>query len=124
MDEDEFKGKTKDSADQAEDVAGDVLGDESLRAPGRGDQAKSAYGATEDAGNAAVDDESDTFAEAHDTIGERRPDGAGIGTEDEMADENVFGWATCMVRERPMLALLGAAATGYALAFLLHGKRR
>lgn len=37
---------------------------------------------------------------------------------------DVLAWATGMVKERPMLALLGAAAAGYALALLLHGGRR
>lgn len=105
MDEDEVKGSAKDVGGKIKDAAGGLTGDESLQAEGKTDQmagkAQKLYGAAKDA------------------IGHAMPDDDMIGTAEGAVEK-----FSEFVKAQPMLAVLGTAAAGYALAFLMHGSRR
>lgn len=119
MDEDEFKGAAKDIGGKIKDGVGGLTGDESLQAEGKADQlagkAQKFYGAAKDTVTEAAEAASEAF-----TTHKPRYDTSG----NPYVDDSMIGRATDMVKEQPILALLGTAAVGYALAFLLHGRSR
>ena len=116
MDEDEVKGAAKDVGGKIKDAVGGLTGDESLQAEGKADQiagkAQKLYGAAKDGICAAVDT-------ARDALGHAAPDDAMTGTPDGIVEK-----LSDFVAKQPMLAMLGTAAAGYALAFLVHGGSR
>lgn len=121
MDEDELKGTAKDIGGKVKDAAGGLTGDESLQAEGKADQlagkAQKLYGQAKETIGAAAGAASEAFT------GHRQ--GTGYPDSYSMEDEDgAMARAYAVVREQPMLAVAGAAAVGYALAFLLHGGSR
>lgn len=92
MDEDRIKGTTTNIGGKVKDAAGDLLGDNKLQAEGKTDQAS---GQLQNAYGSAKD----TLREGADTIGTQ---------------------VDSLLKERPMVALLGAVGVGYVLARLMH----
>ncbi len=92
MDEDRIKGSASDIGGKVKDAAGDLLGDNKMQAEGKADQVS---GQLQNAYGSAKD----TLREGADTIGEQ---------------------VDSLLKDRPMVALLGAVGVGYVLARLMH----
>lgn len=92
MDEDRVKGSATGIGGQVKDAAGGLLGDNKMQAEGKADQAS---GQLQNAYGSAKD----TVREGADTLGAQMDS---------------------LLKERPMVALLGAVGVGYVLARLMH----
>lgn len=92
MDEDRVKGSASDIGGKVKDAAGGLLGDNKMQAEGKADQVS---GQLQNAYGSAKD----TLREGADTLGEQ---------------------VDSLLKERPMVALLGAVGVGYVLARLMH----
>lgn len=92
MDEDRIKGSATDIGGKVKDAAGGLLGDNKTQAEGKVDQAS---GQLQNAYGSAKD----SLSEGVDTLGTQ---------------------VDSMLKERPMMALLGAVGIGYVLARLMH----
>jgi uncharacterized protein YjbJ (UPF0337 family) len=119
MDEDEIKGAAKDIGGKIKDGIGGLTGDESLQAEGKTDQlagkAQKLYGSAKEAVGNAAEAASEAFTQ-------HKPHYEPTGNS--YVDESMLGRCTTMVKEQPILALLGTAIAGYATAYLLHGRSR
>ena len=92
MDEDRVKGSATDIGGKVKDAAGGLLGDNKMKAEGKADQAS---GQLQNAYGSAKD----TLREGADTLGTQ---------------------VDSLLKDRPMVALLGAVGVGYVLARLMH----
>ncbi len=92
MDEDRIKGAATNIGGKVKDTAGGLLGDSKTQAEGKADQASGQL--------------QNAYGSAKDTVRE------GAETMGEQVDS--------LVKERPMVALLGAVGVGYILARLMH----
>ena len=92
MDEDRIKGSATDIGGKVKDAAGGLLGDNKMRAEGKVDQAS---GQLQNAYGSAKD----ALSEGADTLGTQ---------------------VDSLLKDRPMMALLGAVGIGYVLARLMH----
>jgi len=92
MDEDWIKGAATNIGGKVKDAVGGILGDSKTRAKGKADQAS---GQLQNAYGSAKD----TVRESAETTGEQ---------------------IDSFVKERPMVALLGAVSVGYVVAHLIH----
>lgn len=125
MDENQIKGTAQDATGKVKDAAGGLTGDTGLQAEGKVDQAagklKGQFGrAAERAGDMAneamhgmanaANNTAQTVREAAGTAGGKVYD-AGTRTGQYVGDT---------VKQQPLLSLIGAAAIGYVVAFLLH----
>ncbi|HQT83752.1 MULTISPECIES: CsbD family protein [Acidiphilium] len=119
MDEDEIKGAAKDIGGKIKDGVGGLTGDESLQAEGKADQfagkAQKLYGSAKDTISEAAEAASEAFTSHKPHVD---------STGNAYVDDSLMGRASDMIKEQPLLAMLGTAAAGYALAFLLHGRSR
>ena len=92
MDEDRIKGSASDIGGKVKDAAGGLLGDNKMQAEGKADQVS---GQLQNAYGSAKD----ALSEGADTLGAQ---------------------VDSLLKERPMVALLGAVGVGYVLARLMH----
>lgn len=92
MDEDRMKGAATNIGGKVKDAAGDLLGDNKMQAEGKADQAT---GQLQNAYGSAKE----TLSEGADTLGTQ---------------------VDSLLKERPMVALIGAVGVGYVLARLMH----
>ncbi len=92
MDEDRVKGSATDIGGKVKDAAGGLLGDNKMQAEGKADQVT---GQLQNAYGSAKD----ALSEGADTLGAQ---------------------VDSLLKERPMVALLGAVGVGYVLARLMH----
>ncbi len=92
MDEDRIKGAATNVGGKVKDAAGGLLGDSKTQAEGKADQVS---GELQNAYGSAKD----AVREGADTLGTQ---------------------VDSLMKERPMLALLGAVGVGYVLARLMH----
>ena len=92
MDEDRIKGSAGDIGGKVKDAAGGLLGDSKMQAEGKADQVS---GQLQNAYGSAKD----ALSEGADTLGAQ---------------------VDSLLKERPMVALLGAVGVGYVLARLMH----
>lgn len=92
MDQDRIKGSATDIGGKVKDAAGGLLGDSKTQAEGKADQAK---GQLQNAYGSAKD----TVREGADTLGTQ---------------------VDSLIKERPVVALLGAVSVGYVLARVMH----
>jgi len=92
MDEDRIKGSATDIGGKVKDAAGGLLGDNKMQTEGKVDQAS---GQLQNAYGSAKD----SLSEGVDTLGAQ---------------------VDSMLKDRPMMALLGAVGVGYVLARLMH----
>jgi uncharacterized protein YjbJ (UPF0337 family) len=132
MNEDEIKGLAQDAVGKLKDGAGGLTGDPSLQAEGKIDQAagkiqgqfgtaKEQLGAAADAVAEKASDlasrAASTMRDAADTV--RREAGhAGEKIYDKGSRAGEYVGHT--VKEQPLLSLIGVAAIGYAIGFLVH----
>lgn len=108
MNEDEIKRNVGEAGEDIVGVAGDMAGEAETRA-------HKYYAAARDGLGTAAHTARDAFASRY----HMTPDG------DDFGDEGYVDRFRDFVRDRPVLAALGATVTGYALAFLIHrGGRR
>ena len=125
MDENQIKGAAQDALGKVKDGAGGVTGDVGLQAEGKYDQAagkmKGQFGdaasAAGDMANNAAEGISNAARGATETV--RNTAGA-VGEKVYDAGARTGQYVGETVKEQPLLSLIGAAAIGYALAFLLH----
>ncbi|MCW8307916.1 CsbD family protein [Acidiphilium sp. PA] len=119
MDEDELKGAAKDIGGKIKDGVGGLTGDESLQAEGKADQlagkAQKLYGSAKETISEAAEAASEAFTSHKPHFD---------STTNSYVDDSLMGRASDMIKEQPLLAMLGTAVAGYALAFLLHGRSR
>ena len=92
MDEDRIKGSASDIGGKVKDAAGGLLGDNKMQAEGKADQLS---GQLQNAYSSAKD----AVSEGAETLGTQ---------------------VDSLLKERPMVALLGAVGVGYVLARLMH----
>lgn len=92
MDEDRIKGSASDIGGKVKDAAGGLLGDNKMQAEGKADQVS---GQLQNAYGSAKD----AVSEGAETLGTQ---------------------VDSLLKERPMVALLGAVGVGYVLARLMH----
>ncbi len=92
MDEDRIKGSASDIGGKVKDAAGGLLGDNKLQAESKADQVS---GQLQNAYGSAKD----AVSEGAETLGTQ---------------------VDSLLKERPMVALLGAVGIGYVLARLMH----
>ncbi|MDD2859976.1 MAG: CsbD family protein [Acidiphilium sp.] len=130
MDEDEIKGTAKDIGGKIKDGIGGLTGDESLQAEGKTDQlagkAQKLYGSAKDAVSDAAESAKEAVGHAAGAASEAfsQPKSHYQPTGNSYVDESMLGRCTTMVKEQPILALLGTALAGYATAYLLHRRSR
>lgn len=132
MNEDEIKGVAKNTVGKVKDAAGGLTGSPGLQAEGKIDQGagkiQGQYGEAKDqlsdvAGTIA--DKAATFA---DKAGSTLRDAAQtMRHQAGQASEAVYGagaqageYVGRTVKQQPLLSLIGTAAIGYAIGFLLH----
>ena len=89
---DRVKGSATDIGGKVKDAAGGLLGDNKMKAEGKADQAS---GQLQNAYGSAKD----ALSEGADTLGTQ---------------------VDSLLKDRPMVALLGAVGVGYVLARLMH----
>jgi uncharacterized protein YjbJ (UPF0337 family) len=132
MNEDEIKGVGRDAVGKVKDAAGGLTGDAGLQTEGKIDQAEGKiqgqYGAAKDQLGSAADGIAEKAAELADRAGStmrgaaqtmRREAGhAGERVYDASARAGEYVGRT--VKEQPLLSLIGVAAIGYAIGFLVH----
>jgi uncharacterized protein YjbJ (UPF0337 family) len=92
MDDDRIKGSATDIGGKVKDAAGNLLGDNKMQAEGKADQASGQL-------QNAYGSVKDTVREGADTLGTQ---------------------VDSLLKERPMVALLGAVGVGYVLARLMR----
>jgi len=92
MDEDRIKGAATNVGGKVKDAAGGLLGDSKTQAEGKADQVSGEL--------------QNAYGSAKDAVREQ------AGTLDAQVDS--------LMKEQPMVALLGAVGVGYVLARLMH----
>jgi uncharacterized protein YjbJ (UPF0337 family) len=132
MNEDEIKGTAKDAIGKVKDATGGLTGDTSLQAEGKMDQASGKL-------QGKYGDIKDQLGEAADTIADKASE-LGGGARAAMLDaaqtarrgagqagETVYDagaragkYVGRKVQDQPLLSLIGIAAIGYAIGFLVH----
>lgn len=125
MDENQIKGTAQDAVGKVKDAAGGLTGDVGLQADGKLDQAagklKSQFGgAAERVGDVANDAAGGVSQAARDATQTVKNAAAGIADKVYDAGARSGQYVGETVQQQPLLSLIGAAAIGYALAFLLH----
>lgn len=125
MDENQIKGAAQDAVGKVKDAAGGLTGNVGSQTEGYVDQAAgelkgqlgSAAGRAGDTANEAVDEISAAAGEATQTV---KGTARAIGDKVYDAGARTGQYVGQTVKQQPLLSLIGAAAIGYALAFMLH----
>jgi uncharacterized protein YjbJ (UPF0337 family) len=132
MNENELEGAPRDTIGKVKDGIGGLTGDPGLQADGKMDQATGKLQAKPgDTMDQISDTASTTAAQASDFAGRAGAtlrDAAGTARRGaEQASETVYDagaragrYVGHSVQQQPLLSLIGAAAIGYALGFLIH----
>ncbi len=132
MDENEFEGAARDLRGRVKDGIGGFSGDVGLQADGKVDRAignaQRAYGETVDNARDAVAEGADRAAEfAHrarasvrDAAGTARRQASEIGGRIYEAGSHAGEVIGEQVQKQPLLSLIGVAAIGYLIGFLIH----
>jgi uncharacterized protein YjbJ (UPF0337 family) len=133
MNEDEIKGGGRDAVGKVKDAAGGLTGDAGLQAEGKIGQAEGKvqgqYGAAaKDRLGSAADGIAEKVADLGDRAGSTmRAAAQTVRREAGHAGERVYGagarageYVGRTVKEQPLLSLIGVAAIGYAIGFLVH----
>ena len=131
MNQDVIKGVAQEAAGKLKDAAGGLTGDTGLQTEGKVDQAagkiQSQYGtAKEQLGSAtdAIAGKASHFANAGSTTSDAAQTGrreAGHASEKVYdAGSRAGEYVGRTVKEQPLLSLIGVAAIGYAIGFLVH----
>jgi uncharacterized protein YjbJ (UPF0337 family) len=132
MNEDELKGVTQDAGGKIKDAAGGLTGDTGLQAEGKLDQAagkiQGQYGTAKEQLGSAADAIAEKVSDFANRAGSTMSDAAQtVRREAGHAGEKVYDagsrageYAGRTVKEQPLLSLIGVAAIGYAIGFLIH----
>jgi uncharacterized protein YjbJ (UPF0337 family) len=132
MNEDEIKGAAKDTIGKVEDAAGGLTGDPGLQAEGKMDQAtgklQGKFGDVKDQLGDAAETIAGKASEFAGRAGSAMHDAAqtarlGAGQAGETvydAGARAGQYVGRTVQSQPLLSLIGVAAIGYAVGFLLH----
>jgi uncharacterized protein YjbJ (UPF0337 family) len=132
MNDDEIKGVARDAVGKVEDAAGGLIGDTNLQAEGKIDQAggkiQGQYGAAKDQLGSAAAAIAEKAADLADRAGPTMRDAAQtVRREASHAGERVYDagarageYVGRTVTEQPLLSLIGVAAIGYVIGFLVH----
>jgi len=132
MNEDEIKGTAKDAIGKVKDATGGLTGAPGLQAEGKMDQAtgkmQGKFGDVKDQLGDAADTIAGTVSEFAGRAGSamndaaqmaRRGAGQAWGTVYD-AGARAGQYVGRTVQDQPLLSLIGVAAIGYAIGFLLH----
>jgi uncharacterized protein YjbJ (UPF0337 family) len=121
MNEDEIKGAGRDAIGKVKDAAGGLTGDAGLQAEGTIDQAEGKiqgqYGTAKDQLGSAADGIAEKAADLADRVGSTISDAAQTVRREAGHAGEYMGRT---VKEQPLLSLIGVAAIGYAIGFLVH----
>ena len=120
MNKDEFQGGARYVGGKVEKAVGDTVNSRDWQVDGVVDQvaggAQNLYGRAK----SAIDDAIDGAPELADKLGSEARDAADRTTE---AARRAAASAQASAQDAPMLWALGAAAVGYGVAWLVHGRR-
>ncbi|WP_419758989.1 CsbD family protein [Acidisoma sp.] len=132
MNDDQIDGNFSEAKGKVKDAVGGLTGDAKTQGEGKVDQltgqAQQAYGSAKDAvsdvaGNAA-DTMSDATGRATDTLrdtAETVKSKAGeVGSKVYEAGQTAGQYVGSTIQEQPMLSLIGIAAIGYLVGYLVH----
>ncbi len=132
MNEDEIKGVARDAVGKVKDGAGGLTGDTSLQAEGKIDQAagkiQGQYGTAKQQLGSAADAIAEKASDFANRAGSTMSDAAQtLRREAGHAGEKVYDasarageYVGHTVKEQPLLSLIGVAAIGYLIGFLIH----
>jgi uncharacterized protein YjbJ (UPF0337 family) len=132
MNEDEIKGVAQDAVGKTKDGAGGLTGDTDLQAEGKIDQAagkvQGQYGAAKEQLGSAADAIAKKASDFANRAGATMSDAAQtVRREAGHAGEKVYDagartgeYVGHTVKEQPLLSLIGVAAIGYVIGFLIH----
>jgi uncharacterized protein YjbJ (UPF0337 family) len=132
MDENEIKGAASDALGKVKDGVGGLTGDTAMQVEGKMDQAagklQGKLGAAEDQLGDAAGTIADKASEYAGRAGATLRDAAEAARRGAgQAGETVFDtgarageYVGRTVRDQPLLSLIGVAAIGYAIGFLIH----
>jgi uncharacterized protein YjbJ (UPF0337 family) len=132
VNEDEIKGVARDTVGKVEDAAAGLTGDAGRQAEGKMDHAagkiQGQYGTAKEQLGSAAEDVAEKVSNLADRAGSTMRDAAQtVRREAGHAGEKVYDtgaraaeYAGRTVKEQPLLSLIGVAAIGYAIGFLVH----
>jgi uncharacterized protein YjbJ (UPF0337 family) len=132
MNEDEIKGVARDAVGKVKDGAGGLTGDTGLQAEGKIDQAarkiQGQYGTAKQHLGSAADAIAEKASDFANRAGSAMSDAAQtVRREAGHAGEKVYDagarareYVGHTVKEQPLLSLIGVAAIGYVIGFLIH----
>ena len=132
MNEDNIGGAFTEAKGTVKDAVGGLAGDAKTQAEGKIDkvtgQAQQAYGdakdAVSDAAGKASDTMSDAAARASETLRETaetvKAKAGAVGSKVYEAGQTAGSYVGTTVQEQPLLSLIGVAAIGYLVGYLLH----
>lgn len=132
MNEDEIKGVARDAAGKVKDGAGGLTGDTGLQAEGKIDQAagkiEGQYGTAKDQLGSVADGIAEQASDFANRAGSTMSDAAQtVRREAGHASEKIYDagsrageYVGRTVKEQPLLSLIGVAAIGYLIGFLIH----
>ncbi len=132
MDENQVKGAAKDALSEGKDIFGAPAGDTSMQAEGKLDQAsgdlQDQVGAAKDQlasmANNVAEKMSEVAGRAGDTMRGAaqtvRREAGEVGEKVYHAGARAGHYVDGAVKQQPLLSLIGVAAIGYAISFLIH----
>jgi uncharacterized protein YjbJ (UPF0337 family) len=132
MNEDEIKGVARDAVGKVKDGVGGLTGDTNLQAEGKIDQAagkiQGQYGTAKEQLSSATDALADKASDFASRAGSTMNDAAQtVRQQARHAGEKVYDvgsrageYVGHTVKEQPLLSLIGVAAIGYVVGFLIH----
>jgi uncharacterized protein YjbJ (UPF0337 family) len=132
MNEDEIKGVAQDAVGKVKDGTGGLTGETELQAEGKIDQAagkiQGQYGTAKEQLGSAADAIAEKVSDFANRAGSTMSDAAQtVRREAGHAGEKVYDagarageYVGRTVKEQPLLSLIGVAAIGYVIGFLIH----
>ena len=132
MDENQVKGAAKDALSEGKDAFGAPTGDTSMQVEGKLDQASAGLqdqvGSAKDQlasmANNVAEKISDAAGRAGDTMRDAaqtvRREAGDVGEKVYYAGARAGHYVDSAVKQQPLLSLIGVAAIGYAISFLIH----
>jgi uncharacterized protein YjbJ (UPF0337 family) len=125
MNEDEIKGVARDAVGKVKDGVGGLTGDTNLQAEGKIDQAagkiQGQYGTAKEQLSSATDALADKASDFASRAGSTMNDAAQTVRQQVYDVGSRAGeYVGHTVKEQPLLSLIGVAAIGYVVGFLIH----
>lgn len=128
MNDDHVNGAIDEAVGRVKDAAGGLTGDAKLQAEGKIDQlkgeAQQAMGDARDAIDAAAETTSDAAARAAETLRHTaetvKAKAGAVGGKVYEAGASAGSYVGSTIQEQPLLSLIGMAAIGYLIGYLVH----